>query len=80
VPRACTCSRVRHAQLCHSWRLLAQERAEALLGGLGGEQARWTAAAALLSAAAMAYLGPFTPAFRRARARGPPASLTVVNA
>ncbi len=93
MPRACTCSRVRHAQLCHSWRLLAQERAEALLGGLGGEQARWTAAAArlradavaivgdaLLSAAAVAYLGPFTPAFRRARARGPPASLTVVNA
>ena len=57
----------------------AQERAEKLLGGLGGEQRRWTAAAAqlradakrvvgdaLLSAAAMAYLRPFTPTFRRA--------------
>ena len=56
-----------------------QERAEKLLGGLGGEQVRWTAAAAqlradakhvighaLLSAAVMAYLGPFTPVFRRA--------------
>ena len=58
------------------------ERAEKLLGGLGGEQARWTAAAAqlradarhvigdaLLSAAVMAYLGPFTPVFRRALMR-----------
>ena len=54
------------------------ERAEKLLGGLAGEQARWTAAAAqlradarhvigdaLLSAAVMAYLGPFTPLFRQ---------------
>lgn len=64
----------KHALCC------AQERAEKLLGGLGGEQQRWTAAAAqlranatrvvgdaLLSAAAMAYLGPFTPTFRRAQ-------------
>jgi Microtubule-binding stalk of dynein motor len=52
-------------------------RAEQLIGGLGGERARWTAAAAalaaaaanlvgdmVLAAAAVAYVGPFTPAFR----------------
>ena len=64
------------------WHIVIQERAEKLLGGLGGEQARWTAAAAqlradathvigdaLLSAAIIAYLGPFTPVCRRAVVR-----------
>eukprot|EP00105_Crassostrea_gigas_P043640 XP_019927788.1 PREDICTED: dynein heavy chain 12, axonemal isoform X3 [Crassostrea gigas] len=53
------------------------ERAEKLIGGLGGEKARWTAAAenlqntydnlvgdVLISAGVIAYLGPFTMAFR----------------
>jgi len=53
------------------------ERAEKLIGGLGGEKQRWTEAAAnfqhiydnllgdvLVSAAFVAYLGPFTLAFR----------------
>merc|ERR1711871_604654 len=53
------------------------ERAEKLIGGLGGEKARWTEAAedlgvkytmctgdVLLSAAMVAYLGAFTLAFR----------------
>lgn len=52
-------------------------RAEKLIGGLGGEKHRWTAAAELLqiiydnligdvliSAGVIAYLGPFTSAFR----------------
>ena len=52
-------------------------RAEKLIGGLGGEKARWTEAAArlqgiydnlsgdvLISSGVMAYLGPFTMAFR----------------
>ena len=52
-------------------------RAEKLIGGLGGEKDRWTDAAArlqivydnllgdvLLSAGVIAYLGPFTSAFR----------------
>lgn len=52
-------------------------RAEKLIGGLGGEKARWTDAAAqlqiiydnlsgdvLISSGVMAYLGPFTMAFR----------------
>ena len=54
------------------------ERAETLIGGLGGEKIRWTQAAnnlglqytnltgdVLLSAAAVAYLGAFTAAFRQ---------------
>ena len=53
------------------------ERAEKLIGGLGGEKQRWTEAAVefqriydnllgdvLVSAAFVAYLGPFTLAFR----------------
>ena len=53
------------------------ERAEKLIGGLGGEKQRWTEAASnfqhiydnllgdvLVSAAFVAYLGPFTLAFR----------------
>ena len=53
------------------------ERAEKLIGGLGGEKTRWTEAAEslekifdnlvgdiLVSAAFIAYLGPFTSAFR----------------
>ena len=53
------------------------ERAEKLIGGLGGEKQRWTEAAAnfqriydnllgdvLVAAAFVAYLGPFTLAFR----------------
>lgn len=53
-------------------------RAEKLIGGLGGEKARWTEAAArlqsvydnlagdvLISSGVMAYLGPFTMAFRQ---------------
>ena len=52
-------------------------RAEKLIGGLGGEKDRWTEAAAnlqqiydnllgdvLLSAGVIAYLGPFTSAYR----------------
>ena len=52
-------------------------RAEKLIGGLGGEKSRWTAAAenlqniydnlmgdVLISAGVIAYLGPFTLAFR----------------
>lgn len=52
-------------------------RAEKLIGGLGGEKVRWTEAAArlqsiydnlsgdvLISSGVMAYLGPFTMAFR----------------
>jgi dynein heavy chain, axonemal len=54
------------------------ERAEALIGGLGGEKLRWTQAATdlsiqyenltgdiLLSSAIVAYLGAFTAAFRQ---------------
>ena len=54
------------------------ERAEALIGGLGGEKLRWTQAAKdlgaqyenltgdiLLSSAVVAYLGAFTAAFRQ---------------
>jgi len=53
-------------------------RAEKLISGLGGEKARWTEAAArlqtifdnlsgdvLISSGVMAYLGPFTMAFRQ---------------
>ncbi len=53
------------------------ERARKLIGGLGGEKDRWTVAAAdlqgvydnllgdvLISAGVIAYLGPFTLAFR----------------
>ena len=53
------------------------QRAEQLIGGLGGEKSRWTETAArlaaaraaltgdmLLAAAAVAYLGAFTAAFR----------------
>jgi len=53
------------------------DRAKKLIGGLGGEKQRWTEAAAnfqriydnllgdvLVSAAFIAYLGPFTLAFR----------------
>lgn len=52
-------------------------RAEKLIGGLGGEKSRWTKAAeqlqntfdnligdVLISAGVIAYLGPFTSAFR----------------
>jgi len=52
-------------------------RAEKLIGGLGGEKDRWTKAAedlqaaydnllgdVLISAGVIAYLGPFTMAFR----------------
>ena len=52
-------------------------RAEKLIGGLGGEKTRWTQAAdnlqsiydnlmgdVLISAGVIAYLGPFTLAFR----------------
>jgi hypothetical protein len=54
------------------------ERAHKLISGLGGEKARWTAAAAslgeqfvrltgdvLLAAGQIAYLGPFTAAYRQ---------------
>lgn len=54
------------------------ERAEALIGGLGGEKIRWTEAAeslggqyknltgdVLLSSAVVAYLGAFTQAYRQ---------------
>lgn len=54
------------------------ERAEALIGGLGGEKTRWTQAAkdlgiqyenltgdVLLSSAIVAYLGAFTALFRQ---------------
>jgi dynein heavy chain len=54
------------------------ERAETLIGGLGGEKIRWTQAAnnlglqytnltgdVLLSSAVVAYLGAFTAAFRQ---------------
>ena len=57
------------------------ERAEALIGGLGGEKMRWTQAAkdlggqydnlvgdVLLSSAVVAYLGAFTAAFRQVSA------------
>lgn len=53
------------------------ERAKKLIGGLGGEKSRWTQAAndlqniydnlmgdVLISAGVIAYLGPFTSAFR----------------
>ena len=56
------------------------ERAEALIGGLGGEKLRWTDAAKtlglqyenltgdiLLSSAVVAYLGAFTAAFRQVK-------------
>lgn len=55
------------------------ERAQKLIGGLGGERARWTDTCAqlaidydhlvgdvLISAGYVAYLGPFTPIFRSA--------------
>lgn len=54
------------------------ERAEKLIGGLGGEKDRWSAAAAslqdvydnltgdvLISSGVIAYLGAFTAAFRK---------------
>ena len=54
------------------------ERAEALIGGLGGEKIRWTQAAkdlgtkydnltgdVLISSAVVAYLGAFTASFRQ---------------
>ena len=54
------------------------ERAEKLIGGLGGEKDRWSAAAAslqdvydnltgdvLISSGVIAYLGAFTAGFRR---------------
>lgn len=57
------------------------ERAETLIGGLGGEKIRWTQAAndlgvqytnitgdVLLSSAVVAYLGAFTAAFRHVNA------------
>ena len=53
------------------------ERAEKLIGGLGGEKVRWTETAQrlkdaythlvgdmIISAAIIAYLGPFTSAYR----------------
>ena len=56
------------------------DRAGKLIGGLGGEKARWTESAAaleaqlaalpgdmLLAAGYIAYLGPFTSAYRCAR-------------
>ncbi|KAK3734119.1 hypothetical protein RRG08_000032 [Elysia crispata] len=62
-----------HVDLCGK----KLERAEKLIGGLGGEKTRWTEAAEslekifdnlvgdiLVSAAFIAYLGPFTSAFR----------------
>ena len=58
------------------------ERAEALIGGLGGEKLRWTQAALdlgiqyenltgdiLLSSAVVAYLGAFTAAFRQVKSK-----------
>jgi dynein heavy chain len=54
------------------------ERAEALIGGLGGEKTRWTQAAkdlgvqyenltgdVLISSGVVAYLGAFTAVFRQ---------------
>lgn len=54
------------------------ERAQKLIGGLGGEKARWTSAAeelqkvydnltgdVLISSGVIAYLGAFTAAFRK---------------
>lgn len=56
------------------------ERAEALIGGLGGEKTRWTQAAkdlgvqyenltgdVLLSSGIVAYLGAFTAVFRQVK-------------
>jgi dynein heavy chain len=56
------------------------ERAEALIGGLGGEKIRWTQAAkdlgvkydnltgdVLISSAVVAYLGAFTASFRQVK-------------
>jgi len=67
------CSRVFKVNLCAK----KLERAEKLIGGLGGEKQRWTEAATnfqriydnllgdvLVAAAFVAYLGPFTLAFR----------------
>jgi len=58
------------------------ERAEALIGGLGGEKIRWTQAAkdlgvkydnltgdVLISSAVVAYLGAFTASFRQVNFR-----------
>lgn len=60
-------------QLCS----IKLERAEKLIGGLGGEKVRWTETAErlkdayahlvgdmIISAAIIAYLGPFTSAYR----------------
>lgn len=60
-------------QLCS----IKLERAEKLIGGLGGEKTRWTETAQrlrdaythlvgdmIISAAIIAYLGPFTAAYR----------------
>ncbi len=60
-------------QLCS----IKLERAEKLIGGLGGEKVRWTETAQrlkdaythligdmIISAAIIAYLGPFTSAYR----------------
>jgi dynein heavy chain len=59
------------------------ERAQKLIGGLGGERTRWTDTCAslaidfdnlvgdvLVSAGFVAYLGPFTPVFRQGVAEG----------
>jgi dynein heavy chain len=58
------------------------ERAEALIGGLGGEKTRWTQAAkdlgvqyenltgdVLISSGIVAYLGAFTAVFRQVNFR-----------